>query len=291
MKSTFRTSLIPILFGLIVFVWASPQALAQDSLAQVRKLNFPKTREVVETLPSKDSLYIFLMAGQSNMAGRGLVESADTVSNPRILTLDSTNTWIYAKEPLHWYEPNLTGLDCGLSFAQTLLDSLPQGVSIAIIPCAVGGSSIEQWLHNETYRGVTLLDNFKEKVAVAQEKGVIKGILWHQGEANSRPNLIPLYAQRLDSLLMTFRTIVQNDNLPIVLGELGSFSATEESRKNWSTVNSIIHSVVSKDPYLGLVETGDLSHKGDQVHFDSESQRKMGSRYAAQFLKWVKENP
>ncbi|TDQ16634.1 alpha-acetolactate decarboxylase [Algoriphagus boseongensis] len=287
MKSPLYARIIFLILGIGFLLVLSSSLYGQDNQAQDWRINFPKTKEVVEKLPNPESLFIFFMAGQSNMAGRGFVEPLDTIPNPRILTIDQNNTWVYAKEPLHFYEPNLTGLDCGLSFARTLLDSLPEGVSIAIIPCAVGGSSTEQWLSNETYRGVTLLDNFKEKVALAKEYGTIKGILWHQGESNAKADLIPFFEQRLDSLLAEFRGIVQNETLPIVLGELGSFSEPEESRNNWKAINSIIHQVVDRDSNLALVETQDLKHKGDKVHFDSESQRTMGKRYAAKYLELV----
>ena len=272
-----------LVLGFVFLLPLSQRALGQD--ISDWKVNFPKSRQKVDQLPPPDSLYIFLMAGQSNMAGRGFVEPADTLPNPRILTLDQDNTWIYAQEPLHFYEPNLTGLDCGMSFGRTLLESLPQGVSIALLPCAVGGSSIEQWLGNETHRGVALLDNFKEKVAIAQSKGQIKGILWHQGESNANPELLPSYGQKLDSLIALFRGIVQEEKLPMVLGELGSYSETKESRENWKAINSILKKEVKGDPYLGLVKTKDLQHKGDQIHFDSEGQRKIGQRFAKTYLK------
>ena len=58
------------------------------------------------------------MAGQSNMAGRGFVEPIDTLINTRILTINRQNKLIYAKEPLHFYEPHKKGLDLGMSFSK-----------------------------------------------------------------------------------------------------------------------------------------------------------------------------
>jgi hypothetical protein len=218
------------------------------------------------------------------MAGCGFVEQQDTFPNKRILTIDKSMKWIYAKEPLHFYEPSLTGLDCGMSFAKKLLDSIPEGISIAVIPCVVGASSIEQWLNNETFRGVTLLDNFKDKVSFAQDYGIIKGIIWHQGESNAKSELIPKYSQRLDSLIDRFRFLVKNDNLPIILGELGSYSQPIEKQMRWDSINMVIQNIASEDKYIDLVKTGDLKHKGDNVHFDSKSQRILGERYAKKYL-------
>ena len=106
--------------------------------------HFPKIIDKPSPLPAKENFYIFILAGQSNMAGRGLVQSQDTVSSIQILSIDKTNEWVYAKEPLHYYEPERTGLDCGLSFAKKLSSLYGKKITIGLVPCAVGGSSIEQ---------------------------------------------------------------------------------------------------------------------------------------------------
>lgn len=254
-----------------------------NEIKQDRRVNFPRKTEFVEKLPNPDSLYVFIMAGQSNMAGRGFVEPQDTISNRKILTIDKSMNWIYAKEPLNFYEPSMAGLDCGMSFAGKLLDSVPEGIKVAVIPCAVGGSSIEQWLYNETHRGVKLLENFEEKVKFAEKYGRIKGILWHQGESNAKSELIPKYAQRLDSLIVSFRGIVKNDSLPVILGELGSYAEPEEKQVRWDSINSITHAV-AKNKNVSVVVTNDLKDKGDKVHFGTESQRELGERYAKKYL-------
>lgn len=71
------------------------------------------------------------------MAGRGFVQPQDTVSSPLVLTLNKNNEWVYAKEPLHYYEPSRTGLDCGLSFGKKLSELYGNNVTIGLVPCAV----------------------------------------------------------------------------------------------------------------------------------------------------------
>jgi len=73
------------------------------------------------------------MVGQSNMAGRGLVEPQDTISDAAIFTLNREMTLVSAKEPLHFYEPNLSGLDCGLSFAKELRAQISTTIEIILI--------------------------------------------------------------------------------------------------------------------------------------------------------------
>lgn len=230
------------------------------------------------------------MAGQSNMAGRGLVEPQDTISDARILTINKDNEIVLAKEPLHYYEPSRTGLDCGLSFARTLLRSVCKNVSLLIIPTAVGGSSIQRWLGDSTWHDVKLLSNTKEKIAVAKRVGVFKGILWHQGEANSNSVAeTEGHAVRLSALADTLRTIIGVTNLPFMAGELGSFSKKPEL---FNLMNQQLATFTMADKYSALIKTGDLIHKGDNLHFDGPAQRQMGERFAqayvSRFMSWAK---
>lgn len=122
-----------------------------------------QTTEIKGKMPTK-KVWVFILAGQSNMAGRAKIEAQDTVTSPRIFSINEKEEIIPAKEPLHFYEPKMKGMGCGLAFAKELLNYIPDDVSILLIPIAVGGSSINQWLKNSTHRGVQLLSNFKEKI-------------------------------------------------------------------------------------------------------------------------------
>jgi hypothetical protein len=243
---------------------------------------FPKVEEKPEAIPSKENLWVFILAGQSNMAGRGKVEPLDTIPDPRILTINKTGELILAKEPLHFYEPTLTGLDCGVSFGKELLKYIPDSVSILLIPTAVGGSAIQQWISDETYRNVPLFSNFKEKTAIGKQYGTVKAILWHQGESDSSSSeTIEKYDSQLGVLFGMFRAEVGNPTLSICFGRLGSFSKTDES---WQAINSKMEDYQKTDPFSYLIQTKDLNHKGDFIHFDSNGQRAMGISYAKAFL-------
>ena len=134
-----------------------------------------------------------------------------------------------AKEPLHFYEPSLTGLDCGLSFGKELLKHIPDSIYILLIPTAVGGSSISQWVNDSTFKNVTLFSNFREKLDIGKKYGKIKGILWHQGETDATAaNTIEIYDAQLKKLFILFRNETENKSVPIFIGELGSFSETDK---------------------------------------------------------------
>jgi hypothetical protein len=250
----------------------------------IRTQSFPKKEVEAKKIPSKKNTWVFILAGQSNMAGRGLVEPQDTIPSERILSINKNGKVIIAKEPLHFYEPTLAGLDCGLSFGKAIINEAPDQISVLLIPTAVGGSSISQWLGDSTHRNVKLLSNFKEKVTLAKKYGEIKGILWHQGESDTNPKDAPRYNERLTQLFKIFRTAAGNENLPILIGELGGYS----DNKNWAVVNEQIHLYSATDRNTAVITTTDLKDKGDALHFNSEGQRILGQRFAEAYLKMIK---
>lgn len=246
-------------------------------------MNFPVNEIIVTQWPDKAKTWVFILAGQSNMAGRGQVEPADTIPNERILTINKNGQLIIAKEPLHWYEPTRTGLDCGVSFAQTLLQQIPDNITILLLPVAVGGSSISQWLGDSTHRGVALYSNFTEKVQMANQYGTLKAICWHQGENDAVADRILLYKERLGQLLHQFRTTAGNHQLPVLIGELGSYS---ETKQLWQKINESIHAYAATDSFVQVIPTADLKDGGDKVHFDSAGQRILGERFARTWLSY-----
>lgn len=250
-----------------------------------RTLHFPQQTVYVDSLPPQENVWVFIMAGQSNMAGRGFVESGDTIPDAQIITINERNQWIIAKEPLHFYQPKMTGLDCGMSFARELTKHLNSNITIALLPCAVGGSSIDYWLNDSLFNGINLKSNFMEKVDLAKKHGIIKGIIWHQGESDAFPDKIPVYYEKLNNLVSFFRDYTGNPNLPIILGELGSYPVSENMKTNWELINNIIRRVTHEDENAFLVKTNHLKAGNDNIHFNSKSLRLLGKKYSRVYLK------
>ncbi len=255
------------------------------TLQDERTKYFPKATEIVQQVPAKKDIWVFIMAGQSNMAGRGQVEPQDTLVNKRVLTINAAGQLVYAKEPFHFYEPTRAGLDCGYAFANRLLKQIPANISVLMIPTAIGGSSVSQWIGDSVYRGVKLFSNFREKIAWAKQYGDIKAVLWHQGESDANKRSIPLYHDRLQTLFTAFRNTAGDEQLPVLIGELGAYSNDPES---WQAINRVIQGYPSTDKRTTVTSTSDLAHKGDTVHFNTEGQRLMGERFAEAYLKKFK---
>lgn len=253
----------------------------------IRTRYFPKAELKNEVLPKKENLWVFLLAGQSNMAGRGFVEPQDTVPSERVLTINKKGDLIIAKEPLHFYERSELGLDCGLSFGKAMIQYIPDSISILLIPAAVGGSRVAQWLDDERHRKVRLLSNFKEKLAIGKNYGQIKGILWHQGESDANQADTPFYGERLTQLCTQFRDIAGDETLPILIGELGVYA----HRKDYAyslQINEQIKRYTLSDSNAILVKSSDFDRTGYNGHFGSESQRMFGQRFAAEYIQHEK---
>ncbi len=242
---------------------------------------FPVVEEKPVVVPEKKKLWVFVMAGQSNMAGRGQVEPEDTVTNSRILALNRNGELVLAKEPLNLHEPSMVGLDCGVSFARAMLEFCPPDVAILLVHTAVGGSSIRKWIDDSIHREVMLYSNFKKRMGEAKKFGIIKGIIWHQGEADANAKGLPEHPLQLEKLFGMMRKEAGNKKLPIVMGELGYFSKTVHEQ--FMQMNDVFRAFAATDKQTAVVSTKDLDHKGDYLHFNTAGQRELGKRYARAF--------
>jgi len=225
--------------------------------------------------------FVFLLAGQSNMSGRANIELCDTIISDRILTIDENLKLIEAISPIHFYESN-SGLSCGISFANTLIAHVDSNVEIVIIPTAIGGSTISNWINDDNHRNVESLTNFIEKLNLGLEIGDVKGVLWHLGESDSNDTInINNYKSRMSYLFSQFRSFSGDYSLPIFVGQLGSYS---NNNLRWQQINNQIIDYSITDENCFVIYTSDLNHNGDFLHFDSESQRKLGCRFAISYV-------
>lgn len=236
-------------------------------------------------LPAKEKFHLYLLIGQSNMAGRGAVEDQDKVPHPRVLKFNASKAWAPALDPLHFDKP-IAGVGLGSSFGRAMADADPS-ITVGLIPCAVGGTPLERWK-----KGGDLYQQAMVRAKAALKDGTIRGILWHQGEGDSgKKETAESYAARLSQMVKDLRAELGAGDVPFVAGELGLFLAKEKEGKPsfWPTVNEQINSLPKLAPNTAVVSAEGLKHKGDQVHFDSASLREFGKRYAVAMQKLQKQ--
>lgn len=242
-------------------------------------------QEVV--LSAKETFHLYLLAGQSNMAGRGIVTGKDQETHPRVLALSKEGEWELAVDPIHYDKP-VAGVGLGKSFALALATENPE-IAIGLIPAACGGSPIETW-EPGGYHGQTQshpYDDAIKRAKRAMRDGVLKGILWHQGESDSNAERAYLYKDRLRALIKRFRDELGDGDLPFIIGQLGKFP--ENPWNQYRAVVNDAHIDIAKEMRnVGFVISDGLTCKADNVHFDAYSLRRFGRRYADVYLDAVR---
>jgi N-sulfoglucosamine sulfohydrolase len=232
----------------------------------------------------KGQFHLYLLVGQSNMAGRGKVEAQDKKKHPRLLTLTKQNKWAPAVAPLHFDKP-FAGTGLGRTFGIRIAENNPD-LTVGLIPCAAGGSPISSWepggFHRQTKSHPW--DDAIKRAKIAMNDGVLKGILWHQGESDSKKGLAEIYEKKLHDLVARFRKELKAPEVPFIAGQMGQFAERpwNEAKK---MVDAAHRNLPNKIKHAAFVSSNDLGHKGDKVHFSAAAFRELGERYAKAYLK------
>lgn len=226
---------------------------------------------------------IFILGGQSNMAGRGTLTADNRVSTERVLKFTRDMKWVEATEPLH-FDKKVAGAGLAASFARIIADRAPETV-VALVPCAFGGSPIRDWQPGRVH-----YTNLIARARAAMKDGEIKGFLWHQGcsDASSMKHVdgyLPLFTNAITSI----RRELGIEDKPFLAGELGPYLGEwkDERRQNlcWREINKKIAEGVKLMPNAALVSADGLFDvKKDRIHFETPSLRRFGERYATAYL-------
>ena len=219
------------------------------------------------------NFHLYLLVGQSNMAGRGKIELQDKVAVPRVLMLNKANEWVSAVDPIS-FDKTIAGVSLGRTFGIEMA-KVNKEVKIGLIPCAVGGTPIRRWQQQGDLYQAAL-----KRAKIAQKDGVIKGILWHQGEGDSgKEETAKIYEAQLHAMVTAWRKDLGGVNIPIVVGEMGRFYKRAKFKH---LVDAALKALPSKMKHAAWVSAEGLEHKGDVVHFNAASYRELGKRYAAE---------
>ncbi len=248
------------------------------------------------------NLHIYLAFGQSNMEGQGSIESPDRMVENGFKTFQALDCSNLGRTKDTWYtaEPPTCNCWSGLSpvdyFGRTMLEAAPEGVEIGVINVAVAGCDIRLFDKN-IYQGYDststeswFLDRVKAyegnpyqyligRAKVAQQDGVIKGILLHQGETNTGDTQWPQYVKKIYNDLMADLSL-NPDSVPILAGEV----VHADQQGCCSSMNSIIANLPSVISNAHVISSQGCTVQSDNTHFDSEGYRELGRRYAEKML-------
>ena len=232
---------------------------------------------------TKETFDIYLLIGQSNMAGRGELnaEVSDTLQG---VFLFNGENWEKAANPLNKYSTSrkaisMQKLGPGYTFSQTLAIETNRGIGLVVN--ARGGTNIDQW--QKGYYGANdedLYEGALERIKKVSESGSIKAIIWHQGESNQ--NNTANYLEKLNAMVSDFRADLELPQLHFIAGELGKWRTSSKE------MNALIQDIPRRVPYASYVVSDGLTPlnaDSTDPHFDNSSQQILGVRYAQETLK------
>lgn len=258
-----------------------------------RRWGFPRLAGEWELPVDPARFPVFLLMGQSNMAGWSAIDPSDLAQAgdlspvPRVLALGGQCTlksrrrsgwtrWRPAAHPLHLNQKS-AGFGLALPFASRLLERQP-GLTIGLIPCAWGGAGIDR-----LGPGTPLYDNAISRARIAALRGTLAGVLWHQGETDALDDsLAPSHAGKLATLIARLRSDLATPELPFLIGDLGTFG--DEKRDpaavaRRDVVRAGLRRVAAETDHAAFVESDGLAGV-DAVHFSRAALIEFGRRYA-----------
>jgi len=261
------------------------------------------TRFLAASADVDPNFYVYLCFGQSNMEGNATPEAQDKAGvDDRFQMLACVDFQNPARKMGEWYTatPPIvrqgTGLGMADYFGRTMVANLPQDVKVGVVDVAIGGTRIEGFMQEEVASYVAgEADWFKNIMAaydndpykrlvdmakIAQKKGVIKGILLHQGESNNTQQDWPQKVKKIYDRLIADLGLNAAD-IPLFVGETVSRAAGGAC---WGH-NAVIARVPEVIPNSYVISSADCPQKGDGLHFTAEGYRMMGARYAQKALK------
>lgn len=253
------------------------------------------------------NFHIYICFGQSNMEGNAAILNDDRTgvnSRFQVMTVApddfqhlgrSVGNWYTATPPLCRWDNGLTPADY---FGRTLTDSLPDSIKVGVIVVAMGGSGIDafdkvnykQYYNNADAWQKSLMNIYGgnpyakmvEMAKLAQQSGVIKGILLHQGETNNGQTDWPLKVKKIYYNLLEDLSIEPN-SIPLLAGEM---LYQNQGGICWG-MNSIIATLPNHIPNSFVISSEGCTGT-DNFHFTTIGARELGKRYGLQMLSQLK---
>ncbi|MDR1258028.1 MAG: FimB/Mfa2 family fimbrial subunit [Tannerellaceae bacterium] len=227
-----------------------------------------------------EDIQIFLCMGQSNMVGYtdapydyeeirrayvydpsidGLVSPASAISSYNVLN-----------------DRRGRGIGVPYGFLMDMISYFPARKT-AVVLAGYGGEEIADFLP-ESGTGYYSKAIAAVKAAAAHG-GKIRGVLWHQGEADSGSNLRHLYSDKLKTIIESVRRDLNIPNLPFVAGEVMEYEPYGPYL-NFVEFNKILNSAAAGMPGVYVVQSDGLKGQ-DTAHLNASDMVVFGKRYAA----------
>jgi sialate O-acetylesterase len=246
---------------------------------------------------------LWVLAGQSNMEGHGDLLDVQPPS-PIVRNFDMADRWRQAEEPLHtvvsavdpvhwplngqnqperltgqqledYMASRKKGAGLGLPFAIEMVART--GVPIGLIPCAHGGTSMDQWSPAWKDReGESLYGSMVRRVVAAG--GHVRGVLWYQGESDANPKAEPLFHEKFEGFVKALRADLNQPELPFYYVQIGRH-IDGSNVAEWNRIQLDQLRAEAEIPHAGMVSAVDLQ-LDDTIHVGTGDLKRLGHRLA-----------
>jgi len=219
---------------------------------------------------------VVLLAGQSNMSGRGTpIDLKRSPSDSRIMQYAATGSYAdvisVAEEPLGMHDTP-TGIGPGIEFARWWLTHANPDRRVLLVPAAHGGTPLSSNATLGWRPGVSgnlyaqAIAQTNAALAAAGPGARLIGILWLQGETDGDNNVTAAtYQADLDALIAGFRAEFGNPRLPFVLGSMVPEYLSTGTR---AAIDEVHQTTPSRVPYTITVAAPIAMNKGDGNHYN-----------------------
>lgn len=246
--------------------------------------------------------HVYLAFGQSNMEGFPGIEAQDKADvDERFQMLAAVDFAALGRTRGQWYPavPPLCRSSTGLCpadyFGRTLVSRLPQRVSVGVVNVSVAGCKIElfdrdtceayaataaPWMKNIIAEyGGNPYQHLVDMARVAMQRGVIKGVLLHQGESNTNDTAWPEKVAKIYRNLLADLKL-EASKVPLLAGE----TVNADQNGAAASVNEIIAQLPKTVPTAHVVSSKGCESRSDRLHFTPAGYRELGRRYAEVML-------
>jgi len=228
---------------------------------------------------------VFLLAGQSNMAGRAPASGLPT--SPVNLQLPQDDVLFYYGSSLTTLRPG-SGTDFGpeVTFGRTVADALPEetfalikygnsGTSLAVDWDPAGGSSYNTFM-SKVSAGLAAL------VSAGYDPQIV-GMLWTQGERDAKiGQTTAQYQANLIEFIADMRSHYGSD-MPFFLSRL-SINQTDITAAQLTEIRTAQGNVAALDPLSYMIDTDSFGLNGDNLHFSAPGQIALGEAFAQSYI-------
>ena len=256
-----------------------------------------------------EKFFVFLCLGQSNMEGfPGIPAEEKTFADPRFRVLAAVDFPEMSRAKGNWYTavPPLCRPNSGLSpadyFGRTMIANLPADVKVGVVNVSVGGCKIDLfekttfpdyvanapgWMKGAlSAYGGNPYQRLLDMARLAQQSGVVKGILLHQGESNVGDAAWPAKVKSVYERLLADLGLAAAD-VPLLVGGL----VPADQQGKCASMNTVIADLPSTIPTAHFVSSDGCEAVSDKLHFSPAGYRELGQRYADVMLPLLRFAP